>query len=691
MMNDFNPNDWEVVESTKPNINPNEWEVVGEKPMGMGEAAARAAYSKAMRVARGITAPIMESGLFGEALAEQSRLEGQRRQADYQRARQAHPTTALIAGTLGQVPGEVANLVALGRLAKPLTVMAPGVARFLQGENLLNRTAQGALAGGALGFLNEPGQGENRAENAGFGVLGGMAAQPIVSGATALARGVSNVAQKGLEKFFPASLKSRPSSPQLKGRFSPEAKYANLGEPLSPEMLQRANIAGETPTPLGEIIKSPDLKKTFENTLATEKQLNPAAQAVLDKGKAFIKGVPKNPDDYLKNLLNQSYKAEKSVSKELFKPVNDLAEKANLKLNLNQTTKATKRALKNLDDSGVTKANPALWGKLKRLTGLAQPSKTIPGSKVDSKILDQFGKPIATKITPPKTITPSLTETKLLKSELYNEGERLIKSQSPSDRYAGALYKRLSNFLEQDIKKSIAKTQNSQLKAAYEAANKNYREKFSPFLTKEVFPLFSGKKGSDAIVENVIKPGRLDKVDTLRQIQKALPKSRQDEIGKAYLSKYAFNKEGQFDPREMSKALNKLGTRQAEAIFGKDQAKRLRDWQKLYNMNSEAINRMFNPKTGARVLDKDLPGYMKAFYFLSNPKAAALSFAGKKVMESKRGDLADMLISPEFRRQVLDQKLAMALKAAGKNKTMPVIPFSGFNLGSSQAPYEESY
>ena len=461
--------------------------------------------------ARKLTAPIMESGLFGPALAEQSRKHGQEIEQGYNQAKQENPNTAGLFNIAGQAP-------------------------------------YWFLGGKGAGKLGAP------------------------------------VARAALNEFRPSTHLSR------------------MGESYSPEMAERALSAGQTPTPLGSVIGSPQLQKIFENKLTnTEPTLNKLEGEIQRRGEGLLgQSVGKDPNEVIGKLIKSEYKKANDVKNSLYKPVNELSKKEGLKLRLPTASRTAQANLKALEDSPMLSKDADFAAKVRKLFNVANPTETRAASTTYSPVLDASGSPIITGHTPKKTLYPSIVEAKEVANKLYSQGKRLMKSPDSGDRATGGLYSRISKEIRDDVRGQISKKGSPELKKAYEEAEKNYKDSFAHYLDKEIYPYTGGDKDTESLVRAIIKPSKVnDRYRAIQKINKILPEGKRGLLGDALLQS-AVDKHGNFSINELNKILRGLGRRQYNQLFSPEKKVSIKDYEVFTGMNKEALQRMFNPKTGAR-------------------------------------------------------------------------------------------
>jgi hypothetical protein len=194
---------------------------------------------------------------------------------------------------------------------------------------------------------------------------------------------------------------------------------------------------------------------------------------------------------------------------------------------------------------------------------------------------------------------PSIVEAKGLANRLETEAARYMRSPNPSDHFIAGKYNDAATAIRHDIKDQIAHKGSPELKSAIHAADKNYAENYSQFLDKDVWKLLDPEANIDRIIDDIIRPGKTsDKFSRLQKIQNILPDDQKNLIGNAWL-KRALDKEGELNPKQFAQLIDKLGTKQFEALFPDPMFReQLLNYGRLRGMNEAALSRMANPKTG---------------------------------------------------------------------------------------------
>lgn len=434
------------------------------------------------------------------------------------------------------------------------------------------------------------------------------------------------------------------------------SKYFGGNLPLE-EILKNLKSTEGVPTSLGRILGSPSLTKFQENMLnevpfgGGEKFLTETAKSITEKGKELItdlgNGRPiSSPNETIHQILKDAKEKQNTIKNELYKPVNELAKKENFQLELPNTVKLAQENIDAIMDSPLYKNNNKFRKAANRIFGVTKTSEEIP-----SVIVDKHGKSLVSK-----TNRSSIVDARVIANDLYDAGEQLKKNPAGIDQSQGKLFTRIANRMKKEINREIENKGSEALKKANEEASKNYKSKYLPFLDKEVHKLLNTGELSENFVRDVIRPGKqTDKAARINKIKELLPEKDKSLLGQAYLSD-VIDAEGNLDPRAFLKKFNSLGPRQKKALFDAHSLEKLNNYERLIKLNPEALNAMFNPKTGARntsflsTLFPIISGSGKGSA-LGVPAAAAIQSLGARRLNK-------MLYSPEFAQKVINKKIA---------------------------------
>ncbi|MBP6919298.1 MAG: hypothetical protein KBB94_10340 [Legionellaceae bacterium] len=426
-----------------------------------------------------------------------------------------------------------------------------------------------------------------------FGALGAAARTGMRSGAL----GVHATGQN--ENPIKAALSVPAFEAPLHGAYraghAMRPRNALRGNLPAEEMMANVRAAEGTNTDLGSIIGSPTFKQVFEN-MSTKwpgsgsdellsrmgQQVEGRAQGLLDESSQGMG--PGDRNAQLKTALENAYETQRVRKNELYEPVNQLAESEGFTLDLPSFRQRTNQQLQQIENSPLLQYDANFRRSFNKLAGLEEGASQ----------------------------NPSILETNITASALFDEGTKLIenKSASAKDRAIGRLYLDLANRARADIRNEMQHRGSPELNQAYNTATENYRENFSQFLDKDIYKLAQPGVEAETIINDIIKPGKKgDKFLRIEKIQNALPVDQRHILGNAWL-RNSLDKSGELNPKQFSKLINDLGQRQFEALFpDPEYRQRLLDYGRLRGMNEKALSRMANPMTGQSLA---MPGMLMA-------------------------------------------------------------------------------
>jgi hypothetical protein len=391
---------------------------------------------------------------------------------------------------------------------------------------------------------------------------------------------------------FDALSKLRPSS-LLRGKLSHDELMSNL------------RSTEGTNTSLGDVIGSPFLKRQYENVLSkipfsgAIPVMQETASQVKNKGENILSKIlgNNNPEDANSQLyegLLKNYEEHQSSKNSLYKNVNEIADKENLKLNLPKFSGEAKKYRDAIESTNILKYEPEIKKIFNKLENYENPIREEEGLLVDKQ-----GKSLSSKIVP-----PSLKEANILKGKLNRYSRLMASSPDAEKRYIANIFNDLSSALKSDIKLSIKSHGHEPLIKAYERAEENYAKNFSPFLDKKIYKFIGGTSDPDTLVQSFVKNSLgSDRSRLAQSLIKTLPGEKKGLLAYAHLSK-ALDNEGHLNPSKLGTLINKLKPNQFKALIPNASIRReLRDFSKLSSMNSNILNLMHNPATGQRNLD----------------------------------------------------------------------------------------
>jgi len=493
------------------------------------------------------------------------------------------PMLDAVPGTGGKELGEVMSFFAGPGLVRG----AAAIPKVADGLNAIQRIP--AIAKAVQASANLVKANPLVASMAGNAILGGAYAPDNQLQGMALGAGgalAGNLIGKGLDALSPNRL--------FRGNLSRDELLNNLG------------ITQGTETGLGDVIGSPMLKRLNENILAkipfsgVNESMQRNAQKIIDKGHSLVNSLADNKtisnlDNYLNNTLKESYLSHHTLKNAHYKNVNKIANDINLNLELPNFQKEIAKQKDLINDTAILKYQPDMQNLIRKLGRLEVPEKDTA-----SMIVDKFGKPFT------KETKTTLEEANLLKGKLNQIAQHHMASPNPSDRYLAGIFNNLANNLKTDINTSIKESNHVPLKEAYEKAEKNYAENFSPFLDKQIYKFLNGKADPETLVSTFIKTGKAtDRAELIKKLTSKLPAENKNLLGYAYLQR-AMDENNVINPLKLKTLLSKnsLGEKQFAALFPDSKIRnQLRNYVKLVDMNTKALKVMQNPETGQMAMD----------------------------------------------------------------------------------------
>lgn len=378
------------------------------------------------------------------------------------------------------------------------------------------------------------------------------------------------------------------------------SKYFSGNLPLE-EIMKNVKAAEGTETSLGRILQSPGLTKSYETFTADlpfaggSKTLPKLSEDIRTKGMSTLDNlsdiqVRGDSNEIAHKILLDAKKGETKIKNEMFEPVNKLAEKEKFYLDLPESTAMAKESIKAIQDTPLYKNNTKFQKAINKLFQYTETSEAVP-----SMILGPTGKPLISK-----TNRTSIVEARTIADDLYDTGSEYLKSQNAIDKEQGTLFLDLAKSMKKEINQEITTKGSSELQKADSLAMENYKKNFAPFKDKDLYKLLTSGELSETFINDVIKPGKkLDKAKRITKVLNLIPEKDRPLLGQAYLSQ-AVESDGFLDPRKLASQWNSLGKRQKKALFSPEAKNNMEDFVRLVNLNPEAVNYMFIPKTGYR-------------------------------------------------------------------------------------------
>lgn len=412
------------------------------------------------------------------------------------------------------------------------------------------------------------------------------------------------------------------------------------------ELMSALEATKGTETPLGNVISNPLLKGTYENVIGNtpfsgaSTSMGNVENALIDRSKGIMEELRGPQGSNISNSkqvaenLNKYYQEEKFNKQSNYEFANKLANDSGLKLELPYFAKEAKSYKDTIDNNLILKNHPHERALLIKLSNYEKPVKEVkdptkqsleltPDVKQTIKLLEnsksEKHRNLAETIKneyKEKTIPkyPTLQEAGLLKGQLRALAAKQEASVTPSsqNRSDAAVFNHLADALSTDLTGELEKHGNQTLIDSWKFAEDQYAKKFAPFFDPDVWRFIGPEKDADLLVQSAIKNGPNDRENLLQSFLQVLKPEDRRFLAHDYLNKRATAsltpKEIDFqkiNPQGVATAFKKLGPRQREALFPRNEGntfENLSNLTELTKRNQEALQSMLNPKTGARAL-----------------------------------------------------------------------------------------
>jgi hypothetical protein len=378
------------------------------------------------------------------------------------------------------------------------------------------------------------------------------------------------------------------------GKLMNPATYIHPGSSLD-KLSENVRIAGNTETPLGDVLNSEGLKHFYENLWSK----NPfsgagekSAQLVKDiqsKGDSILNKylgntAPEQVEEKIGNALVKAHEKQQVLKNELYKKAENIADSSLKPSDLTFPTfsKNVSKYDELINDKTFLKYDPELKNILRNVS-------------------DYKG-------------NVKLKDANILAGRLNSLAKEHRASSAPEDRNLARIFGELGSSLKGDIKTSIENSGNKSLIDSFKAAEENYKKNFLPFLDKDIYKFTNGGKSAEDILQTFIKTGSAtDKGKHLNKLMSALDPESQNLVKYSYLSRSLRGPEEErsVDPNVLKTLLSdtKLGPKQRKALFPDNfERKEMQDYSKLVDMNQRALKRMDNPPTGRQALEAAIIG-----------------------------------------------------------------------------------
>lgn len=456
------------------------------------------------------------------------------------------------------------------------------------------------------------------------------------------------------------------------------------------ELVDSARAAGTHPVDIGSVIQNPQMKQFYQNVLAkipmgkVSEAQKALAQGIDKQGVQLISGMkPKglngNSQEFLQKTLLEERNKQAEIKRQLYRRQDDIAKKENYSPSFPSFEKESKGFISLINDSPFLSNDPVLRSFVSKMRGYAE--NASPKTKVvESKILQENGTPFASEEV---QRGPSLVEANMAKDRLHEIGKTFGQSSSASERLAGGQYKRLAGLLGADIKGGIYSKGSPALQEAYEEATRNFEQNYAPFFDENITGFLNEYKDPSALGRRIVNPSEaMDKQENISRIMNLLPEDKKNALPYAYLSR-AINQKNKLRPKTFSKLISSLGDEQFNALFPDAGIREnLQDYVALRGMGSDALDRLYNPQTGAKnqaswtyLLKMAQAGALGGAAIGGVPGATAGGIAAPIAAIGGSRILGKAFTNPETRQKVVQrilerQKQAAAPKAASQSEKL---------------------
>lgn len=422
-------------------------------------------------------------------------------------------------------------------------------------------------------FLSVLGQGLGGLAGANRGVLGLVGANAINTALQAnpgerLKAGIEGAINTGLPIGILKGANALRPSRMLAGNLTPEKLQSNF------------EAAQGTNTGLGDIIGSPSLKRLYENVLprvpfskADQIMQNTASQ-LINKGEQHLEninaGLPEgDKTKYFQDALKKASIQAIKEKNENFKNVNDIAEKARISVPRDNFQQKAKDILDEINKSRelAREFDPKLLEDLKAYAKNPEGNSLRLSNIFKGKLNDRA-------------------------TEFYLNGKN----------YEYGIVKDLRDALGTDIDTTIKSSRNTDLKEAYDKAMTEYGTKYKPFEDPDVTKFTREGGDPDIMLSHFLRTGANDRSNLLTKVIDKLPSEAKNLPASMYLSRAI--EDGSLNPIKFRTLYKNLGQKQRETLISdKEMRDAISKYTKLVDMNTEAFQTMFNPKTGQRISD----------------------------------------------------------------------------------------
>lgn len=419
----------------------------------------------------------------------------------------------------------------------------------------------------------------------------------------------------------------------LAANYLPPSKLvANaFGKGIDPEQLQKSlDITQGTNTPIGDVLQDPTLKTFYENVLqkvpfsGVDNQLKTVANQVTNKGQDLMNSLIGDTDagdigKVLQQSLVDKLKGLQSEKRDLFNMPNQLADDAGLKITPNNLAQKAQDTLNTINNS-------------KTLF-----NETDPGLISDLQNYAKYGS---------DDYADSLKSSGIFRGKL---GQKASNAFQNNQDFEYGVYKDLKDAYDQDIGEGVDSLDNPEVKNSIDEARQFYKDNIVPFEDPSILKFTKEGGDPDTLLSTFIKSGKTnDRGNLLASLINKLPDEQKLLPAYGWFSK-ALDEDGNLNPNKFLSIYKQLGDKQKAALIPDDNIRQqFADYANLVGRNSEALNAMYNPKTGNRLQD------WKTIATVIAAKMSALASGGGLTAARMA---AKAMTSPAFRQKVAQQIL----------------------------------
>lgn len=429
-----------------------------------------------------------------------------------------------------------------------------------------------------------------------------------------------------------------------------ENRYSFAGERQAEAGRKAAKEAAKeygTETPLHEVTQSPGMKYGYENVVApipgsaAYSTMQRAAKQVQQEGEQLMKEVgPDIPSHTMnRNLheaLSEAAEDVRHAKQGHWKKVNQIADNVNLKVKPGENIDL-------FDNNGLVIGRTNFQDKAKEILNEIKASKELeaeypPGFVAD---LERYANNTEGNNLKRSNIFKGLLRDKA--NDFYTEGKMHLYGQM----------KDLQRALQKDIDSAIENSGSQELKDAYQEANQYHAIHYAPFEDPDIVKFIRKGGDPDVLFSHFLKGGKNDRGEFLNKLMSKLPSAgKKNELPlKMLLGRNVDRKLG-LDPGKFATEWGALGPNQRAALVPDVKLRaKIDKYARKVEMNREALNVMFNPKTGARLAHPVVLSGLT--YLLGGPAKAGVAMAG---MAGARG-ATKALTSPTMREALINEML----------------------------------